>query len=108
MRAMTARLVADRDQNITPPLYAFDLPLQNSQLRWIDLIISRVDRDERRFDTLEIRSGIVIARGIERIQHVVGVRARELSSHLIVEETIGRVPRRRLLVPLQRATGHEQ
>src|SRR6185503_11730521 len=104
MGAVAACLLADRDQDVTAPLYTFDLPFQNSQLRRIDLIIRRVDCYERRFDTFEIRSRVVITRGIEGIKHIVSIGARDLPSHLIVEKTVGRVSGRRLLVPLQRAT----
>ena len=73
MRAVPARLIADRDENVASVFDAFRLSLQDSQLRRIHLIIGRIDRHQRRFDALQFRVRDVIARGIEVIDHIVRV-----------------------------------
>ena len=108
MRAVAAGLLADRDQHVLAALHALDLPLEDPQLGRVDLIVGGVDRDQRRPDALEPGRGVVVARGVERVQHVVGIEARELSAHQLVEEAIRGLSRRRLRLPGQRAAGHEQ
>src|SRR5581483_11957462 len=39
VRAVAARPVTDRDQDVTPALHPFDLSFQNSRLRRVDLIV---------------------------------------------------------------------
>ena len=53
MRAVSARLIGDGQQDETPVLDAFDFAFGDAKFGRIDLIVSRVDCDERRFDFFE-------------------------------------------------------
>ena len=43
MRAMSPRRVAGGNQDEAPAFHPLDLSFHNAQLRWVDLIISRID-----------------------------------------------------------------
>src|SRR5437762_13146012 len=61
VRAVAACLVADRNHDDAAALDAFDLTLDDSQLRGIDEIVGGVDGDEWRFYRFEFRRWIVFA-----------------------------------------------
>ena len=73
MCAVPPGLIARGNQDEAPAFHPLDFPLHNAQLRRIDLIVGRVDGQERSLDAFESRRGIVIARGIELVEHVVGI-----------------------------------
>ena len=73
MGAVPASPIADGNQDILPAFHALDLAFQDSQFRRVDLIVGRVDRNQRRLDRLEVGRGIVIARSVKRIEHIVGI-----------------------------------
>src|SRR6185436_18757310 len=101
MSAVPARLLTYRNQNKSATLYSFDLPFGNTQLGRIDLIVRGVDCQHRCADVLEFWRGIIIARSVERIQHVVSVGAAQLTADQIIEKAIGCFARRGLLLPLK-------
>src|SRR5215211_7068672 len=105
---MASRPITYWNQNVPPSLHTLDLSFKNSQLGRIDLIVRRVDGHKRRSYAFELRGRIIIARGVKRIEHVVGVSARELPAHKIIEHAISRLPCRRLLLPLKGAARHKQ
>ena len=52
---------------------AFDLALEDAELRGIDEVVGGVDGEERRANFLEVRAGVVVARGFELVEEVVRV-----------------------------------
>ena len=55
MRAVAASLIADRNHDEAAALDAFDLALDDSQLRWIDEVVGGIDCDQRRLDRFQLR-----------------------------------------------------
>ena len=50
-----------------------DFALENSKLGRVDEIISEIDREQWRANFFQVRPGIIIMRGFERVEHVIGV-----------------------------------
>src|SRR5215208_1475446 len=98
---MASRPITYWNQNVPPSPHPLDLSFKNSKLGRIDLIVRGVDGHKRRSYAFELRGGVIIARRVKRIEHIVGVCARELPAHQIVEHAISRLPGRRLLLPLE-------
>src|SRR5262245_25106448 len=73
MCSMPVSLGASRKENILPLRHAPDLALENAQLRWVHLVISGINGQQWRFDTLEARRGIIISRSLPVVKHIVGV-----------------------------------
>src|SRR4051812_9777765 len=59
--AVPAGLVARWNNKGAPVRHAFDLALEDLQLRRIDQVIGRVDREQRRTNFFQVRARIVIA-----------------------------------------------
>src|SRR5947209_6987624 len=108
MRAVPARLVARGNQNVAAPLHALDLPLHQPKLRRVDEDVRRVDGDERSFDRFQFGRGVVLTRGVELVEHIVGVGVRQLRFQPLRVKPVRRLARRRSLLPLQGAAAHEQ
>src|SRR5215472_421824 len=102
MRPVTSSLIADRDQNVTPSPYPLDLTLQDPKLRGIDLIIGGVYREQWSSDLFEAGLWIVVSRGVELIEHIVGIVASDVGLNHPVEHLVGLVASGGLLLPLKR------
>ena len=61
-----------------------------------------------RLDLFEVGRWIVIARRFERIQHVVGIHNAALAGHPGIHGLVRLVPRRRILVLVERRAGHDE
>ena len=77
MSAVAARPIAKWDHDGFAALHADDLSLENAEFGGIDEIVGRVNGQQLCFDLFEIGAGIIIARGIERVEGVVGVHVDE-------------------------------
>src|SRR5689334_19442588 len=70
VRAVTRGLAAERDDDGAAVRHAPDLLFQNPQLGRVDQVVRRVDGQQRRRDFLQPRPGIVVVRGLQRIENV--------------------------------------
>src|SRR6185295_795377 len=92
MTAMPPRAIVDRHKNVPATLDTLDLALENSQLGRINQVVRGIDSVERRGYLVEMRRGIVFARGLIRVEHVIGiVFARGLAVEAACEDLIGLV-----------------
>src|ERR1044071_5018185 len=98
MCAVPARPVACGYQHESPALDSLDLSLHHAKLRRVDLIVRRIDRHKPGADAFESRRGVVIARGVELVNHVISVGVGKTRSHLIFKQFVGCVAGRRLLL----------
>src|SRR5215471_12584785 len=102
MRPVTSSLIADRNQNVTPSRYPLDLTLQDPKLGRIDLIIGGVYREQWSSDFFEVWLRIIVSRGVELIEHIVGIVASDVRLNQPVEHLVGLVASGGLLLPLKR------
>src|SRR5438034_3691001 len=77
MRAVTTRFVADGDQHKARVLDSINFGCRYVQLGRIDEIVGGIDEHDRRGDSLEVRRGIVVPRGVYRSEE----HTSELQSH---------------------------
>src|SRR5580692_2916876 len=75
VRAVTMGLFRSRQQKKSSILYALDLALGDAEFRRIDEIIRGIDEHHLGANGLQFRGGIVVARGVYRIEKIVGVEA---------------------------------
>src|SRR6185503_14739027 len=106
MCAMPASLIRNRQQHVSTVLHALDLSFHYSQLRRIDQIISRVNRDQLCFDLFEHWSRVILTRRVEVVERVVGIASHYTTLHPVLVEFICRITSRRLFVPQQRRASH--
>ena len=99
---MAAGLLARGDQQQLAVLHALQLALHDAGLGRVALVVGRIDGEQRRRDALEARRGVVVARGVPIVEEVVGVglgRGRDA----LLQQLVGQLARRRLLLVGQRA-----
>ena len=73
MRAVAAGLRTQWDDNGTTLRDALDLMLEDAEFGRIDKVIRRIDREKRCANLLQVRPGIVVVRGLNLIQQVIGI-----------------------------------
>src|SRR5256885_12240214 len=73
MRTVAAGLRTQWDDNGTTLRDALDPALEDAELGRIDEVIRRIDREKRCANLLQVRPGIVVVRGLNLIQHVIGI-----------------------------------
>ncbi len=74
--AVAAGRVARRDHHRAAAPDAHDRPLQDAQLGRVDLVVGEVDRQQRGRDLLQVGGWVVVARGVDLVEQVVGVELR--------------------------------
>src|SRR6202011_6396447 len=104
---MAARLVAKRNNNGTTMWHALYLAVEDAELRRIDQIISGIDRDEGRPNFFKVRSGIIIVRSLQRVEHIVCVIRLHNLLHEFVEDFIRFRECRRFLSSQDWIAAHE-
>src|SRR5712692_4541897 len=107
MRAMTAGFAANGNQNESSTLYLLDFAFRDAQLRRIDHVVGRIDRDHRRLDLAEIWIGIVEPRGLFSVDDVIGILVCGLLGERLLHHLDHTRARWILLLHLERAAGHE-
>src|SRR5262245_6999466 len=85
MCLMAARLFGDRHQHKSTVFHAFDLALQDAELRRVYEVVRGVDREKRRTDRLQLWRGIVVARRVVPVRGVVRIRGRKLRLQLSLD-----------------------
>ena len=104
---MPARPLGGRDQHVAAAAHARDERLHQAELGRVDEVVGGVDREHGRHDGLEVGRGVVVARGVELEEHVVGLGARQPARNLRFEEGVRGLSRRRVLLPLDRGRAHQ-
>src|ERR1700730_126952 len=98
MRTVAPCLITDGNKNETAALHLQDFPLADSELRWIHLIVSRVDRVQRSLDLSEQWLRIIKPGSLVRVNHVIGILTRDPVRHRLVNHFVGAFTRRILLL----------
>jgi hypothetical protein len=104
---VAARALARREEDEPAARDAPDLALGDAQLRRVDEVVGGVHRDERSGDARERRPGVVVARRLQRVEHVVRVGGLHEPCDVGVEGLVRRGERRRLLLPQRGVRAHE-
>src|SRR5205814_7657702 len=78
---VSSSLGAGRQYDRTTSEHAFDLALQDAQLRRIDEIVGGIYRDQWCANLLEIRSGVVVPRCLDLVEKVVRVVGLQRQGH---------------------------
>jgi hypothetical protein len=68
--AVAVGRVARRDGHRLALGHAPDLALEDAQLRQVDQVVGEVDRQQRRGEPLQVRRGVVVARGLDLVQQM--------------------------------------
>ena len=74
----------------------------------VDKVVGRIDEHHRRLDLLQVRGGIVIARSVDCIKHVVSVDAVQTAIDVALDEKIRLIASRIILLPLERSAARNQ
>jgi hypothetical protein len=107
MRAVSARLRAQGDDDRPPPRHALDLALQDAELRWIDEVVGGIHRHQRHLDFFQVGTGIVVTRRLELIQRVVRIGRLHRRFDCRVQRRIALGEGRHRLLAQGRIAGHE-
>ena len=108
VRAMAASLRARRDDEGGAALHAFDLALEDAELRWIDEIVSEVHRDEGRANAFEPGRRVLVPGCADLVEHVVRVLLAPCIRRVLGEHLVCLRECRHLLLPQQRIAAHEK
>src|SRR5438067_13907367 len=87
--AVAASFLAEGKHDRASFRHPLDLALEDSQLRLTDQVVRGIDREQWRADFFQARAGIVIARGLEGVEHVVRVAGLEIIGDEFVQDLIG-------------------
>ena len=94
---MAGGLVTRGDQQHAAVFHPLDLAVEQPEFRRVALVVSRVNGQQCRLDSLQTRGGVVVARRVPLVQVVVGITAKRRAQAL-VEQLVGLLACRRLLV----------
>src|SRR3954469_4388761 len=83
--AVPARFFAQGNDERAPMRDAFDLALENSELPRIDQIVRGIDREQRGVNFFQVRAGIVIVRGFDRVKNIIRVICFQMIGDKFVE-----------------------
>ena len=107
MTAVSARLVAQRNHDGAAFRDSFDLALENSKLRRVDQVVGGIDRQEWCANFFQARAGIVIARGFQRVEDIVGVVGLQMVGDKLVEGFVSLFEIGRFFLAQNRIAAHE-
>ena len=109
MRAVTEGLFGDGEQDKFAVLHASDFALGDTEFGWIDEIVSGVDVHDMRLNLFKLCRGVVISRGIDGVEKIVGVDRSGDACHGGGEIFVSSIARRQIFLHVQRsAAGDDQ
>jgi hypothetical protein len=68
----------------------------------VDLVVDRIDCEQRSLDRIELRVWVVVVRGMELVERAVRVELFNLGSDALIQKLVGSGARRIRVLPLQR------
>src|SRR6266508_153479 len=100
VRAVASRLRTGGYQDIPALLDVRHELLHQTQLRRIHHVVGEIDGEDRRDDVFQFRRRVVVPRGFEGVEEVVGIGTGAARSHLLRQKPVRLVPRGCGLLPL--------
>ena len=108
MRAVAARLRAERNHDGRALLHALDLTFEDTELGRIDEVVRRIDREQRRANTLEAGSRVLVPGRADLVQHIVRILRPHRVGHAFRQHFVRLRECRHLLLAKNRIASHEE
>lgn len=106
--AVAASGRGDGEEDKTAVFHPPNFPFHQPQLRWIHLVVGRVDRQQRGDNFFQVRLRVVGARSVKLVNHVVGIHPAHVISYKLVKKGVGFGQGGSQCLPVKRAADHEE